>query len=315
MSALEKYLAGLGFTDVWQLLEAHPRTSLVDLVKDVPGVYAMLLTPAAVESCVTHGRMEALVCDLITRGLHSELPGGWNSADDFAHVSAMSSVGLPEPYSSIHTAIAIELLRENPPPEGWLPESRDDERLRSAYRRAVAALPEEMRSLAERNQIVIEPGTIHRKATAWVGGFLDLTAHGSTLAAQLRQVPRPLLLAFSANRCQSEVCNGGFHQFFYNPSGAIAPEAVEGFLAIGMPNTAAIVEEANAFFGKRFPRSRAERDRKLPGVPDRPREEWDPFFALDERFYAVIRSENGGFDVAADAYIERAKPEDPQGRA
>ena len=305
MSALEDHLAKNGFSDVWQLLEAHPKTSLVDLAKDIEGVYAILLLAAAVDSCVRHGKMEALVCDLITRGLHSELPRGWGSRDDFGHVQAMSTSVLPEPYASIKTAIAIELLHENPPPKGWLPESRDDERLRSAYRRAVAGLSEELRALAERNQIVIEPGTIHRKATAWVGGFLDLGAHGSTLTAQLRQAPRPLVLVYSANRCQSEVCNGGFHQFFFNPSGAIAPEAVEGFLAIGMPETAAIVQEANAFFGKRFPRSRTERHRRLPRVPDRPREEWDPFFALDERFYAVIRTENGGFDVAADAYIER----------
>jgi hypothetical protein len=46
-------------------------------------------------------------------------------------------------------------------------------------------------------------------------------------------VPRSAGLLFAAHFCQSEVCNGGFNQFFSNSTGVLAPEAIEGFKAIG----------------------------------------------------------------------------------
>src|SRR5215204_4513255 len=39
---------------------------------------------------------------------------------------------------------------------------------------------------------------------------------------------------YAAHWCQSEVCNGGFHQFFYNTTGILAPESLNGFEAIGL---------------------------------------------------------------------------------
>jgi hypothetical protein len=56
-------------------------------------------------------------------------------------------------------------------------------------------------------------------------------------------------LIFAAHFCQSEVCNGGFGQFFSNSTGVLAPEAVEGFRQIGQPQVAAVVESAMELLG------------------------------------------------------------------
>jgi hypothetical protein len=50
---------------------------------------------------------------------------------------------------------------------------------------------------------------------------------------------------------------------------------------------AAIVEEGMAFWGNSYPRDEGERQARFPRRPGIRREEWDPFFALDERFYAA----------------------------
>jgi hypothetical protein len=39
----------------------------------------------------------------------------------------------------------------------------------------------------------------------------------------------------AAHWYQSEICNGGFNQFFGNSAGVLAPEAVAAFISIGMP--------------------------------------------------------------------------------
>jgi hypothetical protein len=43
---------------------------------------------------------------------------------------------------------------------------------------------------------------------------------------------------------ESEVNNGGFHQYFYNSSGALAPHVVSALKAIGAQGTADIVQRA-----------------------------------------------------------------------
>jgi hypothetical protein len=113
---------------------------------------------------------------------------------------------------------------------------------------------------------------------------------------------------FAAHWCHSEVCNGGFHQFFWNSTGVLAPEAVAGFHAIGLTTSAAVVAEAMQWFGVPYPRDRDERCDRLETLPrgrGRDRVEWDPFADLDERFYDSLRDEPGDWESAADAYAAR----------
>ena len=51
-----------------------------------------------------------------------------------------------------------------------------------------------------------------------------------TFLRQYRRLPRAVGHLFAAHWCQSEICNGGFHQFFGNSTGVLAPEAMEAML-------------------------------------------------------------------------------------
>lgn len=102
---------------------------------------------------------------------------------------------------------------------------------------------------------------------------------------------------YAAHWCQSEVCNGGLHQFFSNTTGLLAPEALEGFRAIGLTEWAEILAEAMKFFGSPYPRERADRNDLLASFTRRR----DTFCDLDERFYECSDS----WQEAADTYAER----------
>jgi hypothetical protein len=116
------------------------------------------------------------------------------------------------------------------------------------------------------------------------------------------ELPTAVGHLFAAHWCQSEVCNGGFHQFFTNSTGVLAPEALAGFKAIGATEWASLLEEAMRFFGAPYPREREVREERLSKVPGKEREQWDPFFALDDRFYEWKHAEDGRWERAADAF-------------
>jgi len=103
-------------------------------------------------------------------------------------------------------------------------------------------------------------------------------------------------LLFAAHFCESEVCNGGFYQFFFNPTGVLAPEAVRGFRAIGQNQVAEVVAFAMGVFGSEYPRDRNLRQSMLENLE---KKYFDPY---DDRFYDFIDDEAGGFEAAADAY-------------
>jgi hypothetical protein len=124
------------------------------------------------------------------------------------------------------------------------------------------------------------------------------------------RAPRAIGLLFVTGWCYAEVCNGGFRQFFWNSTGVLAPEAAEGFAAIGQPGVANIVREAMASLGSPYPRDRHPRDDAVEAMPRH-------FFdALNERFYALIDVEAGGFSPACEKYaIANGVPaSDPHGR-
>ena len=117
----------------------------------------------------------------------------------------------------------------------------------------------------------------------------------------LRSIRPEIGHLYAAHWCQSEVCNGGLHQFFSNSTGLLAPEALEGFRAIGAADWAEILSEAMRPFGTPYPRDRERREQLLPTSQGRVREEWDPFYELDERFYKWTKNWEG----AANGYAER----------
>src|SRR5262249_34399886 len=98
------------------------------------------------------------------------------------------------------------------------------------------------------------------------------------------------------------VCNGGFHQFFSNSTGVLAPEALQAFRAMGLPEWGACLEEAMRFFGSTYPRDRSVRDQLLAQVTGKASRERDHFRNVDDRFFAWLRAEGDPWELAADTY-------------
>jgi hypothetical protein len=76
-------------------------------------------------------------------------------------------------------------------------------------------------------------------------------------------MPRQELAVFAAHCCDAEICNGGLLQLFYNPTGIVVPEAYDGYMAVGKPELAAIVQRAANLLGEPYPRGWEERQEAL----------------------------------------------------
>ena len=134
-------------------------------------------------------------------------------------------------------------------------------------------------------------------AAQWDG--IDIYEGPKVFASTFNKVSDGSGLLYASHFAQSEICNGGFHQFFWNSTGVLAPEAIKGFKAIGMPQIAAIVEQACSEVGNPYPRDRAERHKRLADIGKQ------GFDELDKRFFVLIESEAGGFERASDSYAQR----------
>jgi len=143
------------------------------------------------------------------------------------------------------------------------------------------------------------------------------------------RVPRSSLVLFAAHFYLSELWNGGLLQFFFNSTGILAPEAIEGFQLIGMPNLTSRLAASAAPLGEEFPRDRQDRwdamlvnssldtdqleqifleakNRYLGFKSSTVAFEWDH---LTEEIYELAENENGGFQVAATQFANRNRPE------
>jgi hypothetical protein len=135
---------------------------------------------------------------------------------------------------------------------------------------------------------------------------VDIYGDGATFLRTFADVPESAGHLLAIKWCESEVCNGGFHQFFGNPTGVLAPEAVLGFRAIGMPALADLVEQAMVVLDTPYPREQEQRRRFLDGIPGEHPKEWDPFFDLNDAFYAAMGDDS--LCDAADAYAAQTMP-------
>ncbi len=72
-------------------------------------------------------------------------------------------------------------------------------------------------------------------------------------AEELDRLPDALRTWYVAFVVDAEVLNGGFNQLFFNPSGALAPEAPAAFEALGVPEASALVERALTLLGDHAP--------------------------------------------------------------
>jgi hypothetical protein len=115
--------------------------------------------------------------------------------------------------------------------------------------------------------------------------------------------PRDIQLLAATSYGKADICNGGFHQFFSNHTGGFAPEMIEWFERAGLTETASVVREAIAVFGQAFPRSQHVRGERLAAFEGATREDCDPFYQMDDRFYASLPRDEHVFDAAADRWL------------
>lgn len=135
---------------------------------------------------------------------------------------------------------------------------------------------------------------------------IRISESAGTALADFLRTPSPARDLFAAWWLQSEVCNGGFAQFFFNSAGVFGPEAATAFRLLGMTETAALIEQAVAKLGASYPRDLAERRAVLATLRcdfTGSRGEC-PLDSLDDPFYALINTEAGGFCASADRIAE-----------
>ncbi len=127
---------------------------------------------------------------------------------------------------------------------------------------------------------------------------------GDRFLANYRSAPEASRVLFAVHWCQSEICNGGFHQFYWNPTGVLAPEAAEAFQKLEMPQAAELISQSISWFESPFPRDRTARQVALDAHAKANPKTPDPFEALNDPFFDALESEAGGFEAAANAYAE-----------
>lgn len=81
------------------------------------------------------------------------------------------------------------------------------------------------------------------------------------------QLPERVRHLFAVYWCDSEICNGGFNQFFFNSAGILAPEALQGFRALGLDRQAGLLENAMGILNSPYPRDRGARSEALETLP------------------------------------------------
>ncbi len=72
-------------------------------------------------------------------------------------------------------------------------------------------------------------------------------------------IPREMLCVWACLYGVPDIDNGGLAQFFLNFTGAAAPEMVEGFQILEMPECAKVIERAIGVFNGRYSRSQTAR--------------------------------------------------------
>jgi hypothetical protein len=146
-------------------------------------------------------------------------------------------------------------------------------------------------------------------------------------ARSIAPLPYNAVILFSAHMCLAEVHNGGLLQLFWNTTGVLVPEGIEGFSAIGMPTMAALIREAASPLGSLYPRDRDERWDALLNASGYSSQELEsifrkcnnfylgfqeavgklPFDGLSTQFLSCARTENGGFQLAATRFARNTR--------
>ena len=132
---------------------------------------------------------------------------------------------------------------------------------------------------------------------AW--GKIDTDQTLEVFLTTFAAIPRHHGLLYAVWRCDAEVCNGGFQQFFDNNAGMLTEEAIEGFIAIDLPQLASLVVQAKAKLSAADLRDFKVRWAALKRLPK------DAFRALDRQYYELRPVESGGFETTIEQFAKK----------
>ena len=90
----------------------------------------------------------------------------------------------------------------------------------------------------------------------------------ATVPEALARFPKPERTLLAVDAFNSEFENGGVHQFFFNSTGAYAPEVHEALLELQLTRQAALFKRAMDLFASPYPRDREARTASYKGGRD-----------------------------------------------
>src|SRR5262249_6707914 len=100
----------------------------------------------------------------------------------------------------------------------------------------------------------LEPGELYRAALVPIRDRISIYDDPERFLEVFTATHEPQALLFAADWCQSEVHNGGLHQFFLNATGILAPEAERAFRFLDIAEAADVLAAAMRLFGPEYPR-------------------------------------------------------------
>jgi hypothetical protein len=121
--------------------------------------------------------------------------------------------------------------------------------------------------------------------------FRTIDRSGEDAAVVVPALPEGLQMVFATWLVESEVSNGGFPQYFWNPSGEFAVEALYGYRMLGAQRHAATLETALAT----YIRERPQLERFRGGGTAEDFAAWAAFSALatlDWQFWSLATAED-----------------------
>ena len=118
----------------------------------------------------------------------------------------------------------------------------------------------------------------------------------------LSVLPKEMLYICACNFGMTDIENGGLHQFFTNDTGVFAPEMVEGFRLMDMPECAGVMERAIGVFKGEYSRSQEARQTVVEKLV-KDAGDWKKVFdALDEELWKSKDYKN--FSKKADQFLK-----------
>ncbi|GGE92684.1 DMP19 family protein [Sphingomonas prati] len=259
---------------------------------------------AAALAAIPPERRHVLALSLLLQGWYAHMPsreafrhlfyGHWGNAAPEA-ADALAAAGATRQEEALRKAIALfrspfprqQHLRHKLLGEYWGPPTEATSALaelgevlgpREELVRATAVLVE-----APGLSVWFEEACRALKPADRLGWLIDtlLTrfVSGRGTPKKVAALPDPYRALLLAAYAEAEISNGGVHQYMTNSSGTLAPQAVEAFDTIGLPDHAAVIAKAVAMFPDPFPanpgKHQAQQAREAEKRTGEPWSDWD----------------------------------------